>query len=173
MHNFPPLVTIKWSEVSQLCPTLCNPVNCRLPGSSIHGIFQARVLEWVATSFSRGSSQLRDQTRVSRIVGRRFYHLSHQGSPSSYSSTLKMKGTQWKAVFVKWMKDLQPEFLVHDFILWNLFRKTHAGSISSSWKLSLPGCEGYKSQDSSKERSLCGKRKPLCLLIRLWRDECR
>ena len=69
MHNFPPLVTIKWSEVSQLCPTLCNPVDCRLPGSSIHGIFQARVLEWVATSFSRGSSWPRDQTLVSRIVG--------------------------------------------------------------------------------------------------------
>ena len=43
-----------------------------VPGSSIHGIFQARVLEWAAISFSRGSSQPRDQTRVSRIVGRRF-----------------------------------------------------------------------------------------------------
>ena len=47
-------------------------MDCSLPGSSIHGIFQARVLEWVALSFSRGSSQSRDQTRVSRIVGRCF-----------------------------------------------------------------------------------------------------
>ena len=52
-----------------------------LPGSFIHGIFQARVLEWVAISFSRGSPQPRDQTQVSGIVGRLFYHLSHQVSP--------------------------------------------------------------------------------------------
>ena len=50
------------SEVVQSCPTLCDPMDCSpcLPGSSVHGIFQARVLEWVAISFSRGSSQLRD-----------------------------------------------------------------------------------------------------------------
>ena len=44
------------SEVTQLCPTLCDPMGCSLPYSSVHGIFQARVLEWVAISFSRGSS---------------------------------------------------------------------------------------------------------------------
>ena len=43
-------------EVTQLCPTLCDPMDCSLWGSSIHGIFQARLLEWVAISFSRGSS---------------------------------------------------------------------------------------------------------------------
>ena len=58
------------SEVTQLCPTLCDPMDCSLPGSSIHGIFQARVLEWLAISFSRGSSQLRDRTWVSCIAGR-------------------------------------------------------------------------------------------------------
>ena len=63
---------VKWSEVAQLCPTLCDPKDCSLPGSSIHGIFQARVLEWIAISFSRGSSRPRDGTRVSRIAGRRF-----------------------------------------------------------------------------------------------------
>ena len=60
------------SEVVQLCPTLCDPMDCSLPGSSVHGIFQARVLEWVAFSFSRGYSQVRDRTLVSRIAGRRF-----------------------------------------------------------------------------------------------------
>ena len=60
------------SEVAQSCPTLCDPVDYSLLGSSVHGILQARVLEWVAISFSRGSSQPRDQTRVSRIGGRRF-----------------------------------------------------------------------------------------------------
>ena len=53
-------------------PTLCNPMDCSLPGSSIHGIFQARVLEWVAISFSRGSSWPMDRTWVSCIAGRRF-----------------------------------------------------------------------------------------------------
>ena len=59
-------------EWSRLVVTLCDPMDCRLPGSSIHGILQARVLEWVAISFSRDSSRPRDQTRVSRIAGRRF-----------------------------------------------------------------------------------------------------
>ena len=67
------------SEVAQPCPTLCDPMDCSPPGSSVQGIFQARTLEWGAISFSRGSSQLRDQTWVSRIVGRRFYCLSHWG----------------------------------------------------------------------------------------------
>ena len=48
------------SEVIQLCPTLCNPMDYSPPGSSVHGIFQARVLEWVAISFSRGSFRPRD-----------------------------------------------------------------------------------------------------------------
>ena len=52
--------------------TLCDPVDCSLPGSSVHGILQARILEWVTISFSRGSSRLRDRTRVSHIGGRCF-----------------------------------------------------------------------------------------------------
>ena len=56
-----------------VCPTLCNPMDkCSPPGSSVHGILQARMLEWVAISFSRGSSRPRDQTQVSHIAGRRF-----------------------------------------------------------------------------------------------------
>ena len=61
---------LKWSEVAQSCPTLCNPMDCCLPGSSIHGNFLARIMEWVAISFSRGPSQPRDWTQVSRIAGR-------------------------------------------------------------------------------------------------------
>ena len=60
------------SEVAQSSPTLCNPVDCSPPGSSVHGILQARILEWVAISFSRGSSQPRDRTQVSCIKGRCF-----------------------------------------------------------------------------------------------------
>ena len=65
-------VTNSESEVAQLCPTLCDSVDCSPPGSSVHGILQARILEWVAISFARGSSQPRDQTQVSCIAGRRF-----------------------------------------------------------------------------------------------------
>ena len=60
------------SEVAQSCLTLCDPIDCSLPGSSVHGIFQAIVLEWIAISFSSGSSQPRAQTRVSCIVDRCF-----------------------------------------------------------------------------------------------------
>ena len=60
------------SEATQSCPTLGNPMVYSLPGSSIHRIFQTRVLEWSAIAFSRGSSQPRDQTRVSHIAGRSF-----------------------------------------------------------------------------------------------------
>ena len=60
------------SEVAQSCLTLCDPMDCSLPDSSVHGILQGRILEWVAISFSRGSSRSRDWTWVSRIAGRRF-----------------------------------------------------------------------------------------------------
>ena len=56
---------VKWSEVAQLCRTIWYPVEYSPPGSSVHGIFQARILEWIAIFFSRGSSQPRDQTLIS------------------------------------------------------------------------------------------------------------
>ena len=55
--------------VAQLCPTLCDPMDCSLPGSSVHGILQARILAWVAISSSRGFSQHRNWTQVSCIAG--------------------------------------------------------------------------------------------------------
>ena len=55
---------------------LCDPIDCSPPGSSVHGILQARTLEWVAISFSRVSSQPRDGTQVSCIVGRVDYKLA-------------------------------------------------------------------------------------------------
>ena len=63
---------VKVSEVARSCLTLCDPMDCSLPGSSVHGIFQAIVLEWTAISFSSGSSQPRDRTQVSCVVDRRF-----------------------------------------------------------------------------------------------------
>ena len=58
--------------VAQSCPTLCDPMDCSPPGFSVHGISQARILEWIATSFSRGSSLPRDRTQVCHIAGRFF-----------------------------------------------------------------------------------------------------
>ena len=59
-------------KVAQSCPALCNPMDCSPPGSSVHRILQARILEWVAVPFSRGSSQPKDQTQVSGTAGRFF-----------------------------------------------------------------------------------------------------
>ena len=54
------------------CPTLCHPMDCSLPGSSVYGILQARTLKWIAIPFSGGSSWPRDQAQVSCIAGRFF-----------------------------------------------------------------------------------------------------
>ena len=60
------------AKLFQLCPTLCDPMDYSPPGSSVHGILQVRMLEWVAILFFRGSSQLRDWTWVSHVAGRFF-----------------------------------------------------------------------------------------------------
>ena len=72
------------SEVAQLCPTLCYPVDCSPPGSSIHRILQARILERVAISFSKRSSWPRDRTQVSHIAGRRFNLWATREVPNGY-----------------------------------------------------------------------------------------
>ena len=66
---------VKWSEVAQSCPTLCDPMDCSLPGFSTHGIFQARVPEWVAISFSNKKKKQVEfmfmyfiETTISRIL---------------------------------------------------------------------------------------------------------
>ena len=58
--------------VSQLCLPVCDPMDCSLPGSSVHGILQAGILKWVAVPFSRGPSWPRDRTQLSCIAGRFF-----------------------------------------------------------------------------------------------------
>ena len=68
--------------VTQSCLILCNPMNCSPPDSSVHGILQARILEWVAMFSSRGSSQSRDRTQVSRIEGI-FFTTEPQGNPKN------------------------------------------------------------------------------------------
>ena len=61
-------------SVAKLCLTLCSPMDCSTPGSSVHGISQTRILEWVVISSSRGSSWPRDQTRASFTYRQILYH---------------------------------------------------------------------------------------------------
>ena len=88
-------------SVSQLCPTLWDPVDFRPPGSSVHGILQARILEWIAIPFSRGSSRPRDGTGVSHIAGRFFISWATREAlkkEKSYEAMKRCKGT-WNACY--------------------------------------------------------------------------
>ena len=69
--------------VTHSCLTLCHPMDCSPPGSSVHGIFQARILEWASISLSRGSSQPRGWTHISCNAANSL-PLSHQGSPVAF-----------------------------------------------------------------------------------------
>ena len=97
------------NEVPQSCPTLCDPLDCSLPGSSIPGIFQARILEWVAVSFSRGSSPPRDWTWVTRTAGR-LYHVSYQGSLNLHqviAGHWRVLGSEAVRYFLKFSQSVQ------------------------------------------------------------------
>ena len=79
------------SEVAQSCPTPSDPTDCSPPGSSVHGIFQATVLEWGATAFSRGSSGLRDRTHTyaSPALQADALPLSHRTHPFAVNKAVK------------------------------------------------------------------------------------
>ena len=78
-HLGSPIKHLCVCSVTQSCVTLCDSVDCSPPGSSVCGILQARILEWVAMPFSRGSSWCRDRTRFLHCR-QILYHLSHEGS---------------------------------------------------------------------------------------------
>ena len=97
----------------QLYPTLHSPMNCSLPGSSVHGILQARILEWVAMFSSRGSSQARHRACISQVfcIGRRvIYKQRHLGSPIHCWWKYKLVQPLWKAVW-RILKNLKMELL--------------------------------------------------------------
>ena len=103
---------VKWSEVAQSCPTLCDPMDCSPAGSLVYGIFQAWILEWVAISFSRGSSRPRDWIRVSRIVGRRFTVWATREAPNAEESRLVHRTFYFLKLFCQDnlpVKDLQSQ----------------------------------------------------------------
>ena len=80
--------------VTQSCLTLCNPTDHIPPGSSVHEILQARIVGWVATSFSRRSSQPRDRTRVSCIADR-YFTVNYSGSHFSQMYKIKIHWSKY------------------------------------------------------------------------------
>ena len=75
--------------VTQSCPTLCNPMDCSLPGSSVHGILQTRILEWVTMPFSRGIFLTQELNLSLPHCRQILYHLSHQGSLGTLDLSIK------------------------------------------------------------------------------------
>ena len=109
----------KESEVIQSCPTLCDPMDCSLPGFSVHGIFQARVPKWVAISLSGGSSQPRDQTRVSQMQAAAWPSES-PGKPKNEKAGLKLNLQKTKLMssgpITSWQIDGERLEIVTDFV---------------------------------------------------------
>ena len=104
---------------AQSCLTLCDPMGCSPPGSSVHGILQARILEWVAIFFSRGFSQTRDWPWVSCIAGRFFtiwatvmmhnktLHFRHHGMQQAYERGGTVAGTTKPQIIIFfWIKQM-------------------------------------------------------------------
>ena len=107
--------------VDQSCPTICDPMDYSPPGFSVHGILQARILEWVAISFSKRPSRPRDQTRVSCIGRQILYHWATRESPRA-SYTVLINSQMMPVLLVR-----VPHFEKQDF------RK----SISTKWTTEL------------------------------------
>ena len=153
------------SEVAQSCPSLCDPMDCSLPGFSIHGILQARILEWVTISFSRGSSKPRDWTQVSRIGGRRFnlwttreYNIRHfkRMCPDFKSSVEEQKGPHLKlnelGAHPSWqyeLREVDPFFdscFLH-LLIWSNDNAAHL--MGSLWKVIKTLCVNMSGGDDS------------------------
>ena len=90
-YKLPVIVIPTCMLVAQSCPTLSDPMDCSPPGSSVHGISQARVLEWVAIPFSRISSWPRDRTQVSHIADRFFTIWVTREAPYMHKLSLLLK----------------------------------------------------------------------------------
>ena len=89
-----------WKErlVTQSCPTLCNPMDCSSPGSSVHGILQAGILESVTISSSRGIFPTQQLNQGLLHYRQTLYHLSHEGSPWGFRLSSKYLCASWSAL---------------------------------------------------------------------------
>ena len=104
----------KWvSEVAQSCPTLCNPMNCSLPGSSVHGIFQGRRLQWVAISFSnyRTIALISHVSKVMlNILQTRLQQYVNWEIPDVQAGFRKGRGTRDQIANIQWIIKKAKEF---------------------------------------------------------------
>ena len=102
---------------AQSCPTHCNPMDYSLPASSVYGIFQVRILEWVAISSSRGSFQSRNQTHVSSCICRQIlYHCTTWQVCIYFISMSKFRTTAWKPMFQPSKERNYPQALVAQMV---------------------------------------------------------
>ena len=117
------------SEVTQSCPTLCDPVAHSLQGFSVHGIFQARVLEWVAIFFSRGFSWPRDQSQDSCIAGRCFYPWATREAPWEVLHGTSHQFITW-SFCLQWWSTVVPQlsFSLHHLECWFLGLQSSSSS---------------------------------------------
>ena len=104
------LIMYVWAH-AQLCLTVCNTKDCSPPDSSVHDIAWARILEWVAISFSRGSSQPRDRTHVSCICRQMLYHWATREVLIMYKNNFIFESSFWVELSLgrpmRWNKSFQ------------------------------------------------------------------
>ena len=108
-------------SVTQSHPILCHPMDCRVPGSFVHGILQARILEWVAISSSRGSSQCRDQTHISCIscTAGRFFEPTGKPMHKHYSLPAHNYSFHFQSSFLLFKSQTLP-YLHHMLLMYVL-----------------------------------------------------
>ena len=123
----------KWKVkalVTQLCLTLCDPMDCSPPGSSVYGILRARILEWVVIPFSRGFSWLRDQARVSVTAGRFFTVWAKREA--------QIEQRMMRVLLTVGLEKASPSFMTHAIAVWGEF-----GQISwRFWASKYPSAKG-------------------------------
>ena len=145
-------------KLAQSCPTLCDPMNCSSPGSFVHGILQARILEWVAVPFSKGSSWPRGRTQVSGITGRSF---------TVWATPEAQDGLNFTLLFLSTEKEMAPH---SSTLAWKIPWMEEPGGLQSigsqrvghDWATSFPFTY-------SSSRSLCACELSLLLLLLLSR----
>ena len=136
-------------KLLQSCPTLCDPIDCSLPGSSVHGILQARILQWVAMPSSRGFSRPRDRTHVScgSYIAGGFFTTEPPGKPQKgpYLNARHGRGSAGKSLLrVEYKSESPPSQRIPspDSGCWNPRLNTRERGASGPQLAGKAGCGG-------------------------------